>query len=365
MKVLSACVALFVLCVSSALGADRNRVGINVHGFEGPNGPAVASRAAESGVGWVRVDFNWYSMEPRDANGRFDWAATDQTVNNAYSNGLNILATLAYTPPWANGTEPCPNDGYSIPLDSTVHCPPDASHLPDWEDFVREAVRRYGDRIKYFSVWNEPNPGTGFFRGTPERYDQVYAAAYRGAKSAGYTDIKVVGFESTYGGSPYDAWLLARLNAAANAGAAVDVVAVHFYGTPYDAETNLRRLASLIGTGRPIWLTETGDPVDYPSFLNQEHDLAGKVGLINRGIPGLDKVFYYDINSDERGIVSLWYPFSRKPAFNALKYFMQGSYSDFTGMNKCTGVNGMQCSNACYEYEYSCSMEESTCIICP
>ena len=343
--------AMCVLCYSTAFGADRNRVGINVHAFDGAEGSSAAIRAAESGIGWVRVDFNWYAMEP--GQNQFDWASTDATIDNAYNNGLNVLATLGYSPSWSRpGTTP-----------GDSHLPPDDAHMPDWENFVKQVVIRYGARVKYLSIWNEPN--AEYWEGTTAQYDQLFAVASKAIKATNST-VQVVGFENGYApGEPNDSWICGRLAAAQNNGAAVDVIAVHNYGTADETENALRNLGMKIGTSRPIWLTETGEPVDYPYLIDQERDIIGKVGLINRGIPALDKVFYYDFSSDIRGIVSPTWPFKRKPAFNALKFFMQGSYQDWTSMNRCTGVNGLTCTNACNTYEYSCSADEGQCFICP
>ncbi|MEZ5119858.1 MAG: beta-galactosidase, partial [Candidatus Nanopelagicales bacterium] len=52
-----------------------------------------------TGMSWVRVDFDWPSIESR--KGTFDWSSTDRVVNAANSRGLQILALPTYSPNWA------------------------------------------------------------------------------------------------------------------------------------------------------------------------------------------------------------------------------------------------------------------------
>jgi hypothetical protein len=51
--------------------------GINVH----LPSSALLERVAEAGIAWIRVDFNWVTMEP--TRGVYDWALTDAVVNGA------------------------------------------------------------------------------------------------------------------------------------------------------------------------------------------------------------------------------------------------------------------------------------------
>lgn len=81
-------------------GAPRRLVGgpygINVHG-----GPTAALDACErAGIGWIRIDVNWRRVERR-GKGRHDWRDLDRLVREARERGLRIYATLAYTPAWA------------------------------------------------------------------------------------------------------------------------------------------------------------------------------------------------------------------------------------------------------------------------
>jgi hypothetical protein len=80
--------------------------GINTH----LPSSALLDRVAAAGIAWIRVDFNWYDLQP--ARDRYDWTLADAVVHDARAGGLNVYATLSYTPAWATagrgGTPPPP-----------------------------------------------------------------------------------------------------------------------------------------------------------------------------------------------------------------------------------------------------------------
>jgi hypothetical protein len=96
------CGAAFCLlahaAAGSALAADPALpYGINAH----LPSSAQLDRVAAAGIAWIRVDFNWFMMEP--ARGVYDWTTADAVVSDARARGLNVYATLADAPAWATG----------------------------------------------------------------------------------------------------------------------------------------------------------------------------------------------------------------------------------------------------------------------
>ena len=139
---------LLVGAVSTAYGADPALpYGINTH----LPSSAQLDRVAAAGIAWIRVDFNWYMMQP--ARERYDWALTDAVVHDARARGLNVYATLAYTPGWANGGQ-----GLNVP----------PLNADDWYNFVYETVSRYRHYVRHWGMWNEPN-FTAFWSGSVEQ----------------------------------------------------------------------------------------------------------------------------------------------------------------------------------------------------
>lgn len=128
------------------------RVGLNVHI---PSDAILDDVARNLGVLWIRVDFDWFRIEPQ--RGVFNWSDTDRIIDRAARLGLQVLATLSYTPPWASSNPSSPRIG-----------DPPAS-VTYWTDFVRASVERYRERVSFWQTWNEPNIQE-FWNGSMERY---------------------------------------------------------------------------------------------------------------------------------------------------------------------------------------------------
>ena len=104
---------------------------------------------------WVRQTFPWAKIEPE--RGKFDWAVWDRIVNTLGE--TKLIAVLDTSPAWAQAHPPSakPNNP---PLDPA-----------DFARFAGEFARRYGDRVDYYQIWDEPNLG--------DRWNgEVDAAAY-------------------------------------------------------------------------------------------------------------------------------------------------------------------------------------------
>ena len=148
--------------------------------------------------------------------------------------------------------------------------------LVGWSNCVDRLVRRYGDRVPVFEVWNEANLD-GFFHGAdPATYAEVLNVTYAAGKAAnpkcrftftGTSGVPLKWIEDVYkaGGTNFDA------------------MAVHPYSHPYrpegveDVQTEqLRELMSKYGVGdRPIWYTEVGWPTHTESLEHSSVLLAG------------------------------------------------------------------------------------------
>jgi hypothetical protein len=279
--------------------------GINAH----LPSSALLDRVVEAGIAWVRVDFNWFMMEP--ARGIYDWTLTDAAVREARARGLNVYATLAYSPAWANGGQ-APN---TPPVDPQ-----------DWYAFVYTTVSRYRGSVRHWGMWNEPN-FKSFFSGSPDQYIdtilRVGAQAVRDADPGGY----VLGPELAQEGDWWR-WLYTVLDQAAEA---IDIVAQHSYqDTGRDV---LRRLGGRVepwhwptvrdvmkwtGTdAKELWLTETG----WNTAGVSEEEQAAYYRQVLAGVEAYDwlaKVFFYQL-VDEPGSPDQWgalrVDLSPKPAY--------------------------------------------------
>jgi len=263
--------------------------GINVHLASG----AVLDRVQEAGIAWIRADFNWNLIEP--SRGIYDWSLTDAVVDAARARGLNVFATLAYTPGWANGGQ-----GTNVPPDDPA----------EWYQFVFDTVSRYKGAVKHWGMWNEPNH-TQFFSGSREQYIQdVLRLGAQAARDADPTSL-VLGPELAHlESADWKTWLYTVLS---EAGDVIDIVTHHAYDDTgwkvlrdVGARRPLRRLSTprgimeLTGTAdKPLWLTETGWRTDEVSEERQaDYYVQALEGM--DAVGWLDKIFFYEVIDDAR-----------------------------------------------------------------
>lgn len=115
---------------------------------------ATVAQLKSAGIGVVRVDVEWASLEPQ--NGVFAWAAMDRWVLACARAGIQIVGVVDDAPPWATGAW---NAAPTIGAAETAYA-----------RFVKELVYRYGTEgvywrahpnipvvpIVYWDIWNEP-----------------------------------------------------------------------------------------------------------------------------------------------------------------------------------------------------------------
>lgn len=132
-------------------------------------GPTAAARASEAGFTWVRYTFYWNLLNPNPDNPAtpqiegFDWASSDTTINDLTGTGLQIYGNIMWAPDWAvqgtPGYKPfqCMDPNTITFVATNPGCDNRSPDVAAVKAFVREAVLRYGNRIRYWGFWNEPN----------------------------------------------------------------------------------------------------------------------------------------------------------------------------------------------------------------
>jgi hypothetical protein len=326
--------------------------GVNAHQAE----DAALDQAAAAGVGWVRFDFNWLQFEP--AQDQFDWTVPDRFVDHADALGLQVYATIGYTPAWAAGSA-C--DDASPNQDD--HC---LTRLPanqaDWEDFVRQSVDRYGDRVKAWGIWNEPNLSQ-FFAGTRDDYVNAILIPAADVVHAECADCLVVGPElaslreahwdadegvCVFGECTFNGWDDSLQHVLQDAGGYLDVVSHHKYSDPADGWWDsaiagdyllgvqymhgIGELTSTYAPGKPVWITEFGWET-APSGSYDETYAADQLTTLYTALPDVQagtwgsspawpevvKLFWYDLSDDPSGPSwgLLHSDLTAKPAYDA------------------------------------------------
>ena len=296
--------SLLLLAAPPAWSASPAAFGINVHAPQGDGLEVQLDRARAAGIGWVRIDFIWAVVEP--ARGKYDWRIYDAIAAAAKARGLQVFATLAYTPAWAT-------DG---PAMSGVPRNPD-----DWRRICFRAAKRYRGKIQHWGLWNEPNLPR-FWSGSRQQYIDVILKVGADAIHGGNPGAQVGGPDLahlTAGNADWYDWLRQTL---LEAGDRLDFITHHVYDTDGHRDVTGRLESKTVFGGKPsfwdavapsvkevlrstgwfgrkpFWLTETGWESGRVSESRQAEYYKGLLGDWFSGRSGRDwiqKVFFYEL----------------------------------------------------------------------
>jgi len=284
------------------------RLGLNVHV---PSDGMIDDVTRGLGMTWVRLDFDWFRIEPQQ--GEFHWDELDRVVSRTAARGARMLATLAYTPSWAS-----PNPGNPLQSD-----PPADTRF--WTDFVREAIGRYRHEVQHWQFWNEPNVRE-FWTGSRAQYRTQILEPAASAARAIDPGLQVVapGLANL---RDWRDWFREAMTARD----AIDVVDHHNYqrsgqevlrGLERDqlGQPSLRTLMKQLGVDdKPFWLTETGIRSDQADQRQYYEDVVA----VLREKTWVTRVFFFHYwdgpgqGNGGFGIVNE--DFSPKPAYAFLQ----------------------------------------------
>jgi O-glycosyl hydrolase len=276
--------------------------GMNTHYVDA----RMADKMRELGAGIVRIDFNWSGMESSRPH-RYDFTSTDMSVRSARRRGLDVFATIGYSPKWANGGR-------------SEHAPP--LRIQDWEDFVSTVVERYQGRdmdVQYFGIWNEPDLHA-FFEGSLDDYIALVKAGRQAIRRAN-GQAKVLGPEVNDRGV-VNGYYAAAMKAV---GDQFDIVTVHWYPADRGSrnlETFLDDYVRPASMAKPVWLTEVGQTVCGRGGEEGQANLYARVlDAFQARRSWLNGLFFYDLYEPTS---KCSYPpvradWSNRPAFQVYK----------------------------------------------
>lgn len=238
--------------------------------------------AANMGVQWQRILFDWSAVQPARSDQWLVGSATLELAQRERDAGRPIVGQLISTPSWASGTgDPkSPPRGLDLP-------PDDPGNV--WAAWVRALVGRYAGAIDTWVIWNEPDvwadtTGGRQWTGTPEQYYQLLKVAYVSAKRANPQALVLMAgmtywWDASYGREQYFGRILriaaADPTAPAN-GWYFDGAVLQLYNNPrglFDAPRVFHGLMRGAGFDKPVWVNETNVvPWDDPvAPLSREH----------------------------------------------------------------------------------------------
>ncbi len=229
--------------------------------------PAVADSAAQVSAAWVRLPFNWASIEPQNTTPEnYQWPATlDRQLAYLAAHNVHVILTLQGNPDWA-ATYPAG--------------PIDRVDLSELVQFMQAAVTRYNFRpyyVKHWEFYNEPDNGDPFFAQVGWGYFGYQPEAYAELLKAVYEPMKRMDSRAqiVFGGVAYDGWegpfVEDFVDKVFFHGGAdhFDVMNFHYYpafrhnwepyGTDIIGKANyLRSQMAAHGVDKPLICTETG-----------------------------------------------------------------------------------------------------------
>jgi polysaccharide biosynthesis protein PslG len=123
--------------------------------------------AGHGGFGWVRQQIHWRDIE--DSPGVYKWGELDHIVNDAAAGGIELLVNIVRSPEFYGREGGKPSDPAAM------------------GNLVAAMADRYGEKIRAYEIWNEPNlaveNGGRVTEEDPGRYAEILAECYRRIKA--------------------------------------------------------------------------------------------------------------------------------------------------------------------------------------
>ena len=240
--------------------------------------PFMLQLAKQAGLTWCRDwSVKWHEVEPN--KGQFDFSGTDPQIDRVVEEGLNL--ELLFPFPSCDWTTTA--DMHAIrEVESNQYrhrvmryaCAPNSER--DFRNYVARSVRHYGDRIRYYQVFNEPvythyslPHRLGYQVSDYIHWLNIAADVIRAEQE----DAVVIGGMGSWASSR---WTHDFVNSGGLA--KVDILDLHNYPVTADPESyepdmaELARMMKDRGELRPMWLTEFGcyaddDPYRTPQTI--------------------------------------------------------------------------------------------------
>ncbi len=201
----------------------------------------------QAGIKWVRLDFLWQEIEPRE--GEFVFTKHDALAALIRKYDLNILGILGYSADWASSC-------------GKWNCVPRDNRL--FAAYATAVVKRYSGAVKYWEIWNEPDSSVYF---KPQDMLTTYVALLKDT----YRAIKQADPRAQVLNGGFAEGILSVNRLYDNGGKDYfDILNLHIFEFPMreaaiKAVASYPRLARKImdrngDTAKKIWITEIGCP---------------------------------------------------------------------------------------------------------
>lgn len=132
--------------------------------------PAVIEGMRYLGIRAIRSIVGWERIQPT-SGADWNFPVFDARLEALEKAGIKMRETLVFTPKWAATDNP-----KNLPFPRNRK-----PQMTAWENYVRAMFERYGNRVEYFEIWNEPDL-TGFVDFPVEDYIGLCRTARRIAR---------------------------------------------------------------------------------------------------------------------------------------------------------------------------------------
>lgn len=235
--------------VASA-GAAVNPYGACAHVTRGEAPDRTCEMLRAAGLGWVRSDFDWTTIETK--KGEWNFATMDRVVSACEARGVQLLPILTNPPAWAR---------------------PAHEKLDQWSEYVKRVVTHYQKRLPVFEVWNEENIPQFWFAPNPTNYYKLLRRTYEVARRES-SQLANGPVSISFGGTAGVPFSFIEEVYKLGGARYFDIMSVHPYSHPHRPEGSLdlkleklRALMAKYGDAKkPIWITELGWPTHQAQF---------------------------------------------------------------------------------------------------
>ncbi len=141
---------------------------------------AVAAALQAGNFRYVRQSFAWSEIEPEP--GIYRWERYDPIVDVLSRHFITPVAVLHRAPAWARSPDQV----------TAFDAPP--ARFADFERFVTAVVGRYGDRLPFVQLWDQPNQPErwGGVAADPAQYVELLSVGSNAARAASPTTLIVL-----------------------------------------------------------------------------------------------------------------------------------------------------------------------------
>lgn len=276
--------------------------------------------AALCGAKVMRTGVGWSGLQPKPD--QWNWEPMDRLVKLYGDGGMELQYMLFSCPRWAAAPQWQASANW---LDWDRHMPP----IDAWKAYCTAMVKRYGDRIRYWEVWNEPD--ISFWRGTLDEYLDLLKGAHEAIKAVSPAARVMTGGFAIYDRNP------SFIEAVVDRGQAwFDIFAYHRHGgfEPFRIEVDgpIAAMRKRLKPGIPIYFNETAVSSVEGGERAQAETLFKKLTFAwSRGSIGYT---WYDLRNDgwdpkdyEHNYGMLTHDFHPKavyPVYNTLATVLRG-----------------------------------------